>query len=137
MARTKQTARLTSFVHPSHPQTSEPVRPQRCGRPSRSWLRDIRALQRSTKFLIPKAAFYRAVREVTQDMTTHLPYVVRWNITALEALHTTYEDSQTKLFEDSMMCSIHGKRVTLMPKDMLLVMRLQNTYDSIFKFGFT
>ena len=32
------------------------------------------------------------------------------------------------LFEDALLCAIHGKRVTVMPKDFYLAMRLNGTH---------
>ena len=44
---------------------------------------------------------------------------------ALMALQEAAEASLIKLFEDSYLCSIHTKRVTSVPKDMMLVRRIR------------
>ena len=46
-------------------------------------------------------------------------------VTAVEALREASECFLTNMFEDSYLLSLHAKRVTLMPKDMNLLMRLK------------
>ena len=48
---------------------------------------------------------------------------------ALLALQEASEAYLVHLFEDSNECAIHAKHVTIMPKDMFLVQRIQNLPD--------
>ena len=84
------------------------------------WLRDIRKLQKSTNLLIPKAPFYRLVREVIADINPN--YRVQAN--AVMALHESSESFLLKMFEFSNYIAIHAKRVTLMPKDIHLLRKI-------------
>ncbi|KAJ0703970.1 putative transcription factor Hap3/NF-YB family [Helianthus annuus] len=52
------------------------------------------------------------------------PEITRWQAEALQALQEAAEDYIIQLFEDSMLCAIHAKRVTLMKKDWELARRL-------------
>ena len=49
----------------------------------------------------------------------------RWQSTALEALRCAAESYLVGLFEDSNLCAIHARRVTLMPRDLQLARRLR------------
>jgi len=85
-------------------------------------LREIRTYQRSTELLIRRLPFARLVREIQSDMT-RVPY--RWQSTAILALQEASEAHLIGLFEDTNLCAIHGKRVTIMPKDMQLARRIR------------
>lgn len=63
----------------------------------------------------------RLVREITQDFKTDL----RYQAAALEALQQAAEAYLVGLFEDSNLCALHAKRVTIMPKDMQLARRIR------------
>lgn len=84
-------------------------------------LREIRRYQKSTALLIRKLPFQRLVREVAQDFKTDL----RFNGSAVAALQEASEAYLVGLFEDSNLCGIHGKRVTIMPKDIQLARRIR------------
>lgn len=85
-------------------------------------LREIKAFQRSTSLLIPKSPFCRLVREIIEQFSyEHL----RIQSSALEALQEATEMYLVQFFEDSMLCSIHAKRVTLMVQDCHLMRRLR------------
>lgn len=51
--------------------------------------------------------------------------VVSWQASAMLALQEAAEAHLVGLFEDCMLCAIHGKRVTIMPKDMQLSRRIR------------
>jgi histone H3 len=91
-------------------------------RPGTVALREIRKYQKSTDTLIKKLPFQRLVREIAQDFKNDL----RFQGTALEALQQAAEQYLVTLFEDTNLCAIHAKRVTIMPKDMLLAKRLRS-----------
>lgn len=80
-------------------------------------LREIRKYQKSTNLLIPKLPIGRLVREIGNGK--------RFTPTAIEATHTAAEHYLTKVMEDANLCSIHGKRVTVQPKDIQFVIRIR------------
>lgn len=90
-------------------------------RPGTVALREIRKLQKSTDLLIRKLPFQRLVREVAQDFKADL----RFQSKAVNALQEAAEAYLVGLFEDSNLCAIHAKRVTVMPKDIVLSRRLR------------
>ena len=85
-------------------------------RPGTVALREIRRYQKSTELLIRKLPFNRLVREITQDFKTNL----RFQAQAIAALQEATEAYLVGLFEDTNLCGIHAKRVTIMPKDIQL-----------------
>ena len=85
-------------------------------RPGTVVLREIRRYQKSSKLLIQRMPFQRLVREIAQ---AHNPYVHFQN-GAILALQESAEAYLVGLLEDSNLCAIHAKRVTIMPKDMQL-----------------
>ena len=90
-------------------------------RPGTVALRDIRRYQKSTELLIRKAPFQRLVKEISQDLDRRL----RWQSTAILALQEAAEAYLVGLFEDTNLCAIHAKRVTIMPKDIQLARRIR------------
>ncbi|KAG7224654.1 hypothetical protein INR49_011407 [Caranx melampygus] len=84
-----------------------------CFRPGTVALREIRRYQKSTELLIRKLPFQRLVREIAQDFKTDL----RFQSAAIGALQEASEAYLVGLFEDTNLCAIHAKRVTIMPKD--------------------
>jgi len=90
-------------------------------RPGTVALREIRRYQKSTDLLIKKLPFQRIVREIAQDFKNDL----RFQTTALQALQESAEAYLVSLFEDTNLCAIHAKRVTIMPKDMQLARRIR------------
>jgi histone H3 len=121
MARTKQTARkstggkaprkqlATKAARKSAPATGGVKKPHRY-RPGTVALREIRRYQKSTELLIRKLPFQRLVREIAQDF---------------KALQEASEAYLVGLFEDTNLCAIHAKRVTIMPKDIQLARRIR------------
>jgi histone H3 len=90
-------------------------------RPGTVALREIRRYQKSTELLIRKLPFQRLVREIAQDFKTDL----RFQAAAVAALQESAEAYLVGLFEDSQLCAIHAKRVTIMPKDVHLSKRIR------------
>jgi histone H3 len=86
-------------------------------------LRDIRRYQKSTDLLIKKMPFQRLVREIARDLG--LVTDLRFQVSAINALQEAAEAHLVSLFEDTNLCAIHGRRVTIMPKDMSLARRLR------------
>ncbi|CAK8691964.1 unnamed protein product [Clavelina lepadiformis] len=63
----------------------------------------------------------RLVREIAQDFKTDL----RFQSSAVMALQEASEAYLVGLFEDTNLCAIHAKRVTIMPKDIQLARRIR------------
>ena len=90
-------------------------------RPGTVALREIRRYQKSTDLLIRKLPFQRLVREIAQDIKTDL----RFQSSAIMALQEASEAYLVGLFEDTNLCAIHAKRVTIMPKDIQLARHIR------------
>lgn len=96
--------------------------PKRRYRPGERALREIRFYQRNNDLLIRKLPFARLVREI---QTYFSRKEFRWQAQAILALQEAAEAHLVSLFEDAYLCTIHGKRVTLMPKDIQLARRIR------------
>lgn len=130
MARTKQTARKSTGGKAPRKQlaakaarkaTPSGVKKAHKFRPGTVAMREIRRYQKSTDLLLKKAPFQRLVREVSQDFKTDL----RFQSSAVMALQEASEAYLVGLFEDTNLCAIHARRVTIMPKDMQLARRIR------------
>ncbi|XP_063717650.1 uncharacterized protein LOC134844763 [Symsagittifera roscoffensis] len=110
----------TKAARKSAPSTGGVKKPHRY-RPGTVALREIRRYQKSTELLIRKLPFQRLVREIAQDFKTDL----RFQSTAIMALQEASESYLVSLFEDTNLCAIHAKRVTIMPKDIQLARRIR------------
>ena len=133
MARTKQTARkptggkaprkqlATKAARKSAPAALGGVKQPHRYRPGTVALRDIRKYQKSTDLLIRKLPFQRLVREIAQDFKQDL----RFQSTAILALQEAAEAYLVSLFEDTNLCAIHARRVTIMPRDLQLARRIR------------
>jgi histone H3 len=140
MARTKQTARssaggsaskkgfrkalATKAARKGSPATGGVKKPHRY-RPGTVALREIRRFQKSTDALIACAPFQRLVREISLDYKSD----VRFQAKAIAALQEASEAYLVGLFADANLCAIHGKRVTIMPKDIQLARRIRGEKD--------
>ena len=96
-------------------------------RPGTVALREIRRYQKSTDLLIAKLPFARYFKEVVGDIKPASWGTVTPRVTgsALAATQEAYEAYQVGMFEDTNLCAIHAKRVTIMPKDMQLARRIR------------
>mmetsp|Transcript_19590 Transcript_19590/g.32671 ORF Transcript_19590/g.32671 Transcript_19590/m.32671 type:complete len:148 (+) Transcript_19590:100-543(+) len=109
-----------------------PARKPRRFRPGTVALREIRKYQRSTELLIRKLPFARLVREITQTYNSSpAEGEKRWQAEALMALQEACEHYLVHLFEDSNLCAIHAKRVTIMVKDIQLARRIRGSRESL------
>ena len=89
-------------------------------RPGTKTLCEICKFQKSTELLIPKMAFLWIVWEVLQCES--MGYRIQAG--AILALHESAEAYLICLMEDTNLCAIHAKHVTILPKDMQLAMRI-------------
>uniref|UniRef100_A0A1I7Z6S2 Histone domain-containing protein n=1 Tax=Steinernema glaseri TaxID=37863 RepID=A0A1I7Z6S2_9BILA len=142
MVRQKQTAIKTPSTRPNAPRRgakqirmgTRPARktvPAQGGvkkphryRPGTVALREIRKYQKSTELLIRKLPFQRVVREIAQDFKTDL----RFQSSAVLALQEAAEAYLVGIFEDTNLCAIHAKRVTIMPRDVQLARRIRGNH---------
>ena len=82
----------------------------------------------STELLIRKLPFQRLVCEIASDsevIKSPLCGKVRFQSAAIMALQEATEAYLIGLFEDSNLCAIHARRVTIMPKDIQLARRIR------------
>eukprot|EP00827_Trimyema_finlayi_P001325 TRINITY_DN149_c0_g2_i1.p3 TRINITY_DN149_c0_g2~~TRINITY_DN149_c0_g2_i1.p3 ORF type:complete len:175 (-),score=75.45 TRINITY_DN149_c0_g2_i1:158-682(-) len=132
MARTKQTARKSTGAKAPRKQLaakaarkSAPIqggvkKPHKF-KPGTVALREIRRYQKTTDLLIRKLPFQRLVREIAQEYKQD----IRFQSQAVLALQEASEAYLVGLFEDTNLCAIHAKRVTIMSKDISLARRIR------------
>ncbi|PLW21459.1 hypothetical protein PCANC_04972 [Puccinia coronata f. sp. avenae] len=115
----KRTSDAASFA----PKNKKPHR----YRPGTVALREIRQYQKSTDLLMRKLPFARLVREIAMNfaLATDNDAALRWQSSALLALQEAAEAYLVHIFEDTNLCAIHAKRVTIMKRDMQLARRLR------------
>ena len=138
MARTKNTARkstggkaprkqlATKAARKSAPATGGVKKPHRY-RPGTVALREIRRYQKSFDLLLRKLPFQRVVREIAQDHKSEL----KFQGSSILAMQEAAEAMLVQRLEDTNYCAIHAKRVTIMPKDLQLVQRINPLQDRL------
>lgn len=136
MARTKQTARKSVggkapksalvglAARKTLKTTGQTKKPHRY-RPGQVALNEIRKYQKSTNLLMQKLPFQRLVREIANEFRADL----RFQSSAILALQEAAEAYLVGLFEDTNLCAIHAKRVTIMPKDIQLARRIRGEHS--------
>ena len=67
----------------------------------------------------------RLIQEISQDFKTDLRYTAE----AVYTIQSVAEAYLARLFDDTNLCAIHAKRVTVMPKDMQLARRIRGERD--------
>ena len=89
-------------------------------RPGTVALREIWGYQKSTELLICKLPFKRLVHEILQG------YGVGYKVTPamMMALQEAAEAYLVQLLEDSNLCAIHAKRITIQLKDIQLARQI-------------
>ena len=132
MARTKNTARKSSAgikkprkqysktAKKSVAKTGGIKKPHRF-RPGTVAAREIRKYQKSTELLLRKLPFQRLIRDFAQEIRAE----TRFQSSAVLALQEATEAYLVGLFEDTNLCAVHGKRVTIMRKDVILARRIR------------
>ena len=97
-------------------------------------LREIQRYQQSTDCLIKRTPFNKLIKEISQEYRVcpdgpGTPSVqVRFQLTALAALQEAVENFLVGLFEDVNLLAEHAKRVTVMPCDIRLALRIQGDH---------
>ena len=92
-------------------------------RPGTVALQEIRRYQWTTELLIRKAPFDCLIRELVQDLRCG-GHELGISPAAITALQEAAEAYLVLLFEDTNLCAIHAKHVTIMPKDIQLAWRI-------------
>lgn len=142
MARTKQVARKSTGaaaskakVYARKKATPRPSGVKKPYRPGQAAMKEIRKYQRSTDLLIPKAPFVRLCREIIMNIhqcpsggknLASLPgHPSKFTHECIDALRESAEAYLVSLFESSVLCCSHAKRVTVDARDMQLARRLR------------
>lgn len=95
-------------------------------------LKEIRRYQRSYDLLLRKLPFARLVREVALDLLpAEVGAELRWQSHAIQALQEAAEAFLVHLFEDTNLCALHAKRVTIMQKDIQLARRIRGVWGGL------
>ncbi|OKL56815.1 hypothetical protein UA08_07960 [Talaromyces atroroseus] len=119
----------TSNIQPGDP---TPTGRRRRYKPGTVALKEIRQYQRSFDLLISKLPFARLVREVALDLLpAEVGAELRWQSHAIQALQEAAEAFMVHLFEDTNLCAIHAKRVTIMQKDIQLARRIRGMWGGL------
>ena len=84
-----------------------------------------RKFQKTSELLIKKIPFQRLLCEIASQFKARDGSQFRWQSTAVLADQEAAEAYLVGLFEDTNLCAIHAKRVTIMPKDMQLARRIR------------
>ncbi|EPY31667.1 histone H3 [Angomonas deanei] len=125
MSRTKETSRakrsITSKKSKKAPRAASGTKRAHRWRPGTVALREVRKFQRSTDLLIQRAPFQRLVREIASAQKEGL----RFQSSAILALQESTEAYVVSLLADANLASLNSKRVTLMPRDLQLALRLR------------
>jgi histone H3 len=123
-----------SAMNAGHSSAAKKISPAPRAKPRRKpgtlALREIKKYQshhkHGTELLIRKAPFQRLVRDISQDYTNaNFSGDIRYQASALDALQNESEAYLVGIFEDAILEAIHGKRITVMPKDVQLVRRIR------------
>ena len=104
------------------PPAQQPTKKPRRYRPGTVALQEIRWYQKFTELLIRKLPFQRLVRQLAQDLGK---INIRFQSGAIMALQEASEAYLVGLLEDANLCTVHAKRVTIMPKDIQLAQRIR------------
>ena len=104
------------------PPADAPAPRRRRARRGVAALRAIRYYQKqSSCLLIPRASFQKLVRVLSQDFFSG----TRFTKGAFILLQYAVENYMVGLFEDAQLGAIHGRRVTIYPKDIQLARRIR------------
>jgi histone H3 len=133
MARTKQTAHkstggaipryhLATKTARATVQKAIAMRKPHHWRPGTVALREILKFQKNTDLLIRKAPIQRLVCKIALKFGKS---DLRMQSTAVLALQEAAEYFMVDVFSNTNLCAMHGKRVTIMNKDMVLACRIQ------------
>lgn len=83
-------------------------------------LKEIRKYQKSSDLLIKKQPFQRIVRHLSSFEESF-----RFQSSAMVIFQEAAENFLVGLLEDAYRCAVHAKRVTLFPKDIVLIYKIK------------
>lgn len=140
MARTKQTRNKFAEKRPQYSgkgkqpefaklraeQASIKKRPRK--KPGFVALREIRKYQKSTEYLFKMLPFQRCVRSIA----TMIEPKTRFQKSSIVVLQDVAESWLVGVLEDTNLCAIHAKRVTIMLKDVELALRIRGDMDYMY-----
>ena len=86
-------------------------------------LSEIRTYQKTGELLIPRKPFRRLCFEIARKQSNNEN--IRFQRNALEALQEGAEAYIIGMIEDSQLCCLHAKRITLMQKDIQLATKIR------------
>ncbi len=90
-------------------------------RPSKTVLREIRRIERSTELVIRKLPFQRLVRELALQFRPS----IRFQSTAILALQEAAEAYLTGLFCEANVCATQARRTIIHTRDLQLARRIR------------
>ena len=97
-------------------------------------LREIRRYQKSTECLSKGSPFQKLIREISQEYRVcpdgpGIPSIqVRFQSTTIATLQEAAENFIVGLFKDVNLLAVHAKRVTVMPRDVRLALRIRRDH---------
>ena len=106
-------------------------------------LKEIQKYQKGSELLIKRLPFQRVVKEIAQKQMEGL----RFESAAIMALQEAGEAFLVGVMEQANLCTIHAKRVMIMPRDIQLARRIRGDfyeeegscqrecYDTFYSFG--
>mmetsp|Transcript_74139 Transcript_74139/g.117947 ORF Transcript_74139/g.117947 Transcript_74139/m.117947 type:complete len:179 (+) Transcript_74139:42-578(+) len=94
--------------------------------PNRKSSQEVRFYQSNTELLIPKVSFQRLVR----DICVHISGAIRMEAQALLCLQEASEAFLCGLFEDASLFAQHGRRVTVMKRDLQLSRKIRGNDEA-------
>ena len=98
-------------------------------RPGTKALLEIRKFQKFEELIIKKAPFHRLLEELLMGLFLKKGReATRWQAEARVDLQWATESFISDLFSDAVEAMVHAKRVTLVPKDLHLAIRMRG-YD--------
>ena len=99
--------------------------------PGMGALQEIRHYQKEYRLICSKVACAHLFREICD---TKIKEGLRWQASAIAALQEGFEDYLVGLFSNCILEAIHGRRKTVMPKDIHITHRIRGEVD---KYGGT
>ena len=125
--------RVQHLVNPTQVRSTTKKRKEESGssrkqkyrlKPGTLALRQIRKYQKSTELLCRKKNFQELCRQIADGFQEGL----RFQASALMCLQEAAEAYLVRLLEEANLAAIHAKRVTIMPKDIVLVRRIRGEH---------
>ncbi len=98
------------------------MRKPHCWRPGTVAAREIRKFQKTTDPLIRKAPFQHLIQEIALKFGKS---DLRMQSTAVLALQEAVEYFMVDVFSNTNLCTLHGKHVAIMVKDLVLACGIQ------------